>query len=84
MSPDRPHSEVIEMLDKFDLKLERSGYSQDRRQEIMVAGIRTFTNKLKYKTEGQIHTYRDMSDIQTRRIGKLSEKTMWMNRTKKK
>ena len=67
-------------LDKYNQKLILSGYNLENRHTIFISGIRSFKKKLMHPEKGQIHSYRDMADTQSRRISKSSEKTYWFNK----
>ena len=82
MSLDRPAEEKISVLSKFYERLKISGYSLESRREIIVARIRTYNNKLQNKGRDQIHIYRNMENKHTRRIAKMSEKTLWYNKVR--
>ena len=79
-SEDRSMGDKPEALNRFNQRLILSGYNLKMRREIIKSGIRVHKRELLNPVQGQIHIYRNMDDIQSRRVNKASEKTIWMNK----
>ena len=64
----------------FNQRLIISGYGVQARRDIITSGIRKFKKKLSHPEPGQIYLFRNMNNVQERRISKMSEKTLWFNK----
>ena len=80
ISKDKSLEVKTQVLNKFNQKLIISGYSIKHRREITISGIRAFYKKYNNPEKGQIESYRDMSNVEDRRISKSSEKAYWFNK----
>ena len=85
LNMDRLHSwaEVVETLNRYSRKLERSGYSARSRADIIRASIQTYWKMRKDEDEGRRPLYRSRSWCeQERDMAKQNKKTSWSNNGK--
>ena len=77
---DRLHSgtEVVETLNRYSRKLEKSGYSARSRADIICASIKTYWNIRKDEDEGHRPLYRSKSWCEREReMEKQNKKSSW-------